>query len=96
MAAGDAISHIESVTATTGIMAIQPGSGVEWCIHNIAVGEACTLCLTDGTNDVEIDTMTAPGGWINQVWFLTNTCYLRVKNTSASAAYFGYTGVVTK
>lgn len=89
-----AVTSIESVDASA-YMDIKPGAGVEWCVHNIIAGAACELYISNGTNEVKFDTQIANSGWINQAWFLKNTVYLRVKNTSAGAAYFGYTGIIS-
>ena len=101
MAAGDAITDVSGPIAASGTFLIQPGAGVEWCIHNImhygATGSTCKITLTDGTVDVDFDTGSEGGGWINQCFFLTNTHYLKLTNTHASVAcVFGYTGIVTK
>lgn len=94
MAAGDAIPHIELNVANNAYMTIQPGTGAEWCIHNIGTNMAtCELYLTDGTNYSKID---SGNGWLGYAYFLTNTSYLAVKNISGSAQNLSYTGVVTK
>lgn len=90
-----AVNVLSSVNAGE-YLDIKPGSaGVEWCIHNIVCETTCELYLSNGTNEVKFDTNTANAGWINQAWFITYTNYLRVKNTSASPAYFGYTGIIS-
>jgi hypothetical protein len=93
MAAGDAVAAISSI-ANNSSLTIQPGSGVEWCIHNISTGSGnAELYMTDGSNTSKVDTST---GWAGYAWFLTNSVYLTVKNVSGGTLYFGYTGVVTK
>lgn len=95
MAAGDAVGLVQS-RAASEYMLVQPGSGSEYCIHNIVHAANCELYLTDGTNDVLFDTGSGNGGWIGQTFFVTYSRYLKVKNISAGAALFGYTGVQTK
>lgn len=101
MAAGDAKTEVSGSIAASGTYLIQPGSGEEWCIHNImhygAAGSTCKIALTDGAADVDFDTGSNGGGWINQTFFITDTHYLKLTNTHASiACYFAYTGIQTK
>jgi hypothetical protein len=96
MAAGDAIDNIPAQVAASGSCDIKPGAGVEWCVHNIFCGQNCTLYFTDGTHDIAFDSMTAPGAWIGQTFFITSSYYLKITNTSASSGYFGWSGVQTK
>lgn len=95
MAVGDVVAAHSSVAAS-GYLDIQPGSGVEWVIHNLYYGAAMELYRTDGTNDVKIDSDSTAGCRMGAVFHVTNSYYLRLKNVSASSAYFGYDGVVTK
>lgn len=95
MVSGDAITGISSITAGASLT-IRPGSNIEWCIHNIFCGESCEIYFTDGNLLVKFDTNSANSGWKNQVFFLTNSYYITVKNISAVTATYGYTGVVTK
>jgi hypothetical protein len=100
MAAGDAVIPAASSIAAGAYLAIQPGAGVEWCVHNILAGLAsCELSFYDGTNIIIIDTQgtsTTGNGWVNQVYFVNNSCYLRLKNNESTARLFSFTGVVTK
>lgn len=100
MTAGDAVAPAPSSISAGAYLAIQPGSGVEWCIHNIFAGLAsCELSFYDGTNTIVIDTQgtsTTGNGWVNQCFFITNSCYLRLKNNAATASLFSFTGVQTK
>lgn len=96
MAAGDAAVQLTATVANDAYFVIQPGSGIEWCVHTIAHSAACTLYITNGTTYIQIDTDTAAGAWINQTFFINNTIYLAVKNTSGSTADFASTGVITK
>lgn len=96
MAAGDAAVQLTATIANDAYFNIQPGTGIEWCIHTIAHSAACTLYITNGTAYIQMDTDTTAGAWIDKTFFITNSIYLAVKNTSGSSADFAYTGVVTK
>lgn len=103
MAVGDAVGDVSGSIAGggTGTVLIRPDEGIEWCIHNIVasgnVGLTYKISLTDGVSDIDFDTGSTSGGWINQTFFLTHTHYLKLTNTHATiACYFGYTGVITK
>lgn len=96
MAEGDAAGLLTATVADQAYFNIQPGAGIEWCIHNIAHGANCTLYLTNGTTYIQMDTGTGAGAWINQTYFVSNTLYVAVKNTSGGNADFGCIGVITK
>lgn len=101
MTAGDAISDVSGSIAASGTFLIQPGAGVEWCVHNImfygTTGSTCKIALTDGSVDIDFDTGADGGGWVDKCFFLTNSVYLKLTNTHASiACAFGFTGVQTK
>lgn len=95
MAAGDVVMDTVSV-ANGAYMTIQPVAGVEWVIHNIMYVGNCELSQYDGTNEVTFDTVTGAGAWVGQFFHVTNSDYLRVKNTSGATAVFGYSGMETK
>lgn len=96
MAVGDTVSEIASV-AGSGTMTIQPGSGVEWIIHNLCWSGGATVGWYDGTNACTFQTDTAAGGLINTCFHLTNAHYLRITNTSESVAIVcEYDGVISK
>jgi hypothetical protein len=96
MAVGDTTSALESVNAGS-YLAITPGSGAEWIIHNVhaPIGTSTELYFYDGSNEIKIDTNTT-GGWMGFFLHCTNSKYYRIKNTSVSAAYLGYDGIVSK
>jgi hypothetical protein len=96
MAAGDVVTGITSV-ATTGVIDIKPTSGVEWVIHNIYWGQGpVELYKTDGTNSIKFDTDTSFGGRMSTVFHVTNSQWIQIKNTAATATLIGYDGVQTK
>lgn len=96
MAVGDAVTAVTSV-ASGAYLTIQPGSGVEWVIHNLSVplGTSAELYKYDGSNEILIDSNLS-GGWSGEFFHLTNSIYYRVKNTSVSTAYLGYDGIISK
>lgn len=97
MVAGDAVNGVSASVAAAGNYLIQPGAGIEWCIHNIFAGQNCDIYFVNGATEIKFDSMAATGAWIGQTYFLTNTYYLKIVNTHATVAgYFGYTGVQTK
>lgn len=95
MAVGDKVVSVSSINAAA-YLTIQPGSGVEWTIHNIIVpnGKSAELHMYDGSNDILIDTSST--SWLGYVFHLTNSVYLRVKNTDVATQLLGYSGVQTK
>ncbi|WP_026694075.1 hypothetical protein [Peribacillus kribbensis] len=99
MAQGDLITNVTSVAAGA-FLDIIPGSGAEWIISNINYGNTTIeIYQSDGTNNILCDQQvgTSTGG---AAWGLSLKCtptrYYRIKNTSASAAYIGYDGIVSK
>jgi len=95
MAVGDVVTGHSSVAASASLT-IQPGTGIEWVIHNLYYGAAMELYRTDGANTIKIDSDTSLGCRMGTVFHLTNSIYLTLKNVSAGTAYFGYDGIVTK
>jgi hypothetical protein len=97
MAVGDVVADTASV-ANGAYMTIQPGSGVEWVIHNLYwSGASVEVSKYDGTNEVKFASDTTFGALLNVYIHVTNTDYLRIKNVSGSAAVIcGYDGVITK
>jgi hypothetical protein len=93
MAVGEVINSVASV-ANNAYLTMQPGAGAEWTIDSIATASVtCTLYMTDGSNDVIMD---VTGSWTNLNIRVTNTYYLRVKNTSGGTVYMGFSGWVSK
>lgn len=95
MAAGDVVSSLTS-TANNGTLSAQPGSGVEWVLHNVYFGGAMELYYTDGTNSIKIDSDTTLGARLGTVFHVNNTRYIQIKNVSGGTVYLGYDGVITK
>ena len=95
MVVGEVTSDLQSV-ATTEFLTIQPATGVEWVIHNIYHEAEVELYFTDGTNDLKFDSDSGKGVYAKFCFHLTNTHYLKVKNTNAESKLIGYDGVVTK
>lgn len=95
MTQGDAVGGISSITAAA-FLAIQPGSGIEWIIHNIYHEAEAELYIVEGANTLLFDDAAAKGSWSAYFFHLTNTHYLKVKNTNAGAKLIGYDGIVSK
>jgi hypothetical protein len=83
-----------SSVASAADLTIQPASGVQWQITNILIPDevSATLSMTDGTNEIAIDTSTTSLTNLNLQ--ITNDMYLIVTNNDASSQYLGYTGFV--
>ena len=95
MAQGDAVGHVSSVNAA-GFLSILPGAGVEWVIHNVYHEAEAELYVVEGANELVFDDDTVKGSWSAYFFHLTNTHYLKVKNTNAGAKLIGYDGIVSK
>ncbi len=95
MAVGDVFSGLQSVAAGA-FLDIQPATGVEAVIHNIYHESDVELYFYDGTNLLKFDSETGAGVYAYYDFHVTNSRYLRVKNTAAAAKLMGYDGVQTK
>ena len=96
MALGDAVVVASTSVANGSSLTIQPGSGIEWIIHNIYVPEdsAIEVYATDGANPIKFDSNS--GGFRQEHWHLTNAQYITVKNVSGGSIYMKYDGIITK
>ena len=61
---------------------MQPTGSEVWLLQNVAA-DSCNFFLTDGTTESEM-TFSATGGILTPI-YLTNTCYLTIKNGSGGA-----------
>lgn len=95
MAKGDAVGDVSSVNAAASLT-IQPGAGVEWIIHNIYHEAEVELKVVEGATELLFDDTAAKGSWSAYFFHLTNTHYMKVKNTNAGAKLIGYDGIVSK
>jgi hypothetical protein len=95
MAVGDVYSGLQSVAAG-GFLDIQPPAGVEAVITNIYYESKVEVYFSDGTNSVLIDSDTAGGSMQGRCFHVTNSLYLRVKNTDTAAKLIGFDGVITR
>lgn len=95
MAAGNMVGGTASVAATSGTYDIKPGVGVEWVIHNITVANAVTISYTDGTNTITIDAPSGPNTYLGLTCHVSNTFWIRISNTGASAVLIAYDGMQT-
>jgi hypothetical protein len=95
MAVGDVKSDLQSIAAA-GFLSLQPGAGEEWVIHNIYHESKVELYFYDGSNSLLFDADTGLGVWAWYEFHVTNSKYIRVKNTDSVAKLVGYDGVQTK
>jgi hypothetical protein len=95
MAKGDTVASVSSVNAAATKI-IQPGAGIEWIIHNIYHEAEVELYVVESTNELLFDDAAAKGSLSAYFFHLTNTHYLKVKNTNAGAKLIGYDGIVSK
>jgi len=109
MAIDDIISDFETSVADGALASIQPASGDEWCLTNIAedYGGTTWQILSDtnldewsvgnfgGNTSVTAD--IGLSGLRRQIrCFLTNGEFIRVKNSSGTTGHFGYSAIKTK
>jgi hypothetical protein len=95
MAKGDAVGAGASVNAA-GVLEIKPGAGVEWVIHNIYHEAEVNLYTVHGAVQFVFASSGGKGSWSAYFFHLTNTHYMKVENTNASAKRIGYDGIVSK
>ena len=95
MAKGDTVASVSSVNAAA-TKTIQPGAGIEWIIHNLYHEAEVEIYVVESTNELLFDDAAAKGSLSAYFFHLTNTHYLKVKNTNAGAKLIGYDGIVSK
>lgn len=95
MAVGDVASAHSSVSNGSSLT-IQPGSSIEWVLHNIYYGGAMELYRTDGSNTIKIASDDLLGCLGGLCLHATNSIYYSLKNVSGGAVYMGYDGIITK
>lgn len=95
MAVGDVTNAHISITAGNSYD-VRPTAGSEWVVHNIYVPNGMTVSLykSDGVSDILISVLKCSMLACN--FHVTNTCYLKAVNDSASTTGFGFDGIVTK
>lgn len=95
MPIGDVANGLASV-ASGAYLEIQPGAGVEWVIHNIYHESDIELYFYDGASNLLFDSEVGKGAYARFAFHVTNTRWIRVKNTNAAPKLVGYDGVVTR
>lgn len=95
MAVGDTVAGLSSITAAA-TLTIKPGAGIEWIVHNIYHEAEAKLYIVEAANVLLFDDAAVKGSWSAYFFHLTNTHYLKVKNTNAGAKLIGYDGIVSK
>ncbi len=98
MAAGDVFQEGPTSTTDDGFLDIQPGSSIEWLIHNVYVpeGTAVEFEYFDGTNIIKFDSDAVDGTRFMVNWHATNSIRVRVKNVSGGTIFLAADGIVTK
>lgn len=99
MAQGDVVTIAPTSLTNGSLYNIQPGSGVEWTIHNIVFGGAVEVYKTDsltGVNAIKWATSNANGGFMNTFLHCTNTVWYQIKNVSGGTIYVSYDGTQSK
>lgn len=94
MARGDGVGSVASVDAAA-YMTIRPAMGVEWIIHNVYHEAEAEIEIVEGPNALKFGAHTEMGAWATFFFHLTNTQYLKVKNTNAGAKLIGYDGIIS-
>ena len=95
MVKGDVVASVSSVAAAA-VKTVQPGAGIEWVVHNIYHEAEVELYVVEGATELLFDDAATKGSWSAYFFHLTNTHYLKVKNTNAGAKLIGYDGIVSK
>ncbi len=92
MAVNDTVAA-QSAVAAGASLDIRPGTGTRWLVQSIWASGACQLKRVSGANEVVLEAPTAAKWWQGLVERVTDTVFLRVTNTGASAIDVGYAGV---
>jgi hypothetical protein len=95
MAVLDAVAVLSAGVTNGSFVEVQPSGTVQWVIHNIYGEGAFELYWYDGTNSIKIDTEAAVPWLANLELHVTNSVWVRIKNTSGSTFDFGYDGIVS-
>lgn len=95
MAVGDITASLESISPGSS-MTIQPGSGIQWTIHNIFHEDAIEIyiCSTTYPNGFKFEAETGFGVFAYYVFEITGIVYLKVKNVAGTSKLIGYSGRV--
>ncbi len=92
-ALNDIVESFEGV-ANSGFMTIQATAGQSWMIVNIGSSGTSELYKYNGTDLIFFDDITTVGGvFANFKFFINDTNYLRLKNTSGASANMTFDGV---
>jgi len=96
MSVGVAVTVAPTELASGASMDIKPTSSTaEWIIHNIYIpnGKQVKLYRGDGTNWIEIDTITS--SLMAYYFHITYSQYMRLYNTDCASFYVGYDGITS-
>lgn len=96
MAKGDVFSGGPTAVASGGFLDIQPSAGTEAVVHNIYHENDVELYFSDGTYSLKFDSDPGAGVYAKYAFHVTNSRYIRVKNTAAATAYIAFDGIYMK
>lgn len=92
---GDTYNGLSQI-ANGSYLSIQPTGTQEAVIHNIYCEDGSVEhYFTDGSNTIKFDSDTTNGTREGMFFHVTNTKYIKVKNVSGGALYFGFDGIYT-
>lgn len=92
---GNVVKGHATVTAGS-FLEMRPATGVAWAIHTLFAGfVGAELYLTDGTNNILIQSFAGRRYVTNLVHRATHDVWLKLKNNDSVTRNLGYTGVET-
>jgi len=92
-AVGDAVADCQSI-ATTAVLTMQPGSGIEWIVHNVWFNDNIEIRRFDGTDTWALQLLGPDFQPFTA--HLTNTSYMTVQNLAGGNRVICYDGIVSK
>jgi hypothetical protein len=95
MSAGDVYAGILVFSGSDDNL-IQPDVGDEVTIHNLWYNGEFEIIITDGSNEVTIQTVSGTDGITYIPIHITNSYYIKVTETGGTSGLFGYDGIKTK
>ena len=95
MATGDVYAGI-LVFSGSDSDTIQPDSGDEVTIHNLWYNGEFSIIITDGSNEVTIQSVAGNDGITYIPIHITHSYYIKITETAGTSGLFGYDGIKTK
>lgn len=94
MAIGDVYADVLSFVGSDTQL-IRPTGSIEVTLHNLWYNGSFTFYITDGVNDVQIDSVdTENDGFTYLPIHLTNSYYMKIIETGGIAGLIAYDGIV--